>query len=48
MPHYPEEIEYSDKYTDDYYEYRHVILPKDTYKKMPRSRLLSDSVCLIL
>jgi len=47
MPHYPDEIEYSDKYTDDYYEYRHVILPKDTYKKMPRSRLLTESVISI-
>jgi len=26
---------------DDHYEYRHVILPKETYKKMPRSRLLT-------
>ena len=31
MPHYPDDIEYSDKYTDDAYEYRHVILPKDSY-----------------
>ncbi|KAI9549988.1 hypothetical protein GHT06_007516 [Daphnia sinensis] len=23
MPHYPDEIEYSDKYQDDSYEYRH-------------------------
>jgi cyclin-dependent kinase regulatory subunit CKS1 len=44
MPHYPDEIEYSDKYIDDHYEYRHVLLPKDTYKKMPRGRLLSESV----
>ena len=44
MPHYPSEIEYSDKYNDDSYEYRHVILPKDTYKKMPRNRLLTESV----
>jgi cyclin-dependent kinase regulatory subunit CKS1 len=44
MPHYPDEIEYSDKYTDDYYEYRHVLLPKDTYKKIPRGRLLTESV----
>jgi cyclin-dependent kinase regulatory subunit CKS1 len=34
MPHYPEEIEYSDKYDDDVYEYRHVILPKAVAKKM--------------
>lgn len=36
MPHYPEEIEYSDKYFDDYYEYRHVILPKHVFKKIPK------------
>ena len=44
MPHYPDEIEYSDKYMDDYYEYRHVILPRDVYKKGPRGRLLTESV----
>lgn len=44
MPHYPDEIEYSDKYLDDHYEYRHVILPKDVYRKIPRNRLLTESV----
>lgn len=44
MPHYPDEIEYSDKYMDDYYEYRHVILPREVYKKMPRGRLLVENV----
>ena len=43
MPHFPEEIEYSDKYHDDYYEYRHVLLPKAIYKKMARNRLLTES-----
>ena len=47
MPHYPDEIEYSDKYMDDYYEYRHVILPKDVYKKIPRGRLLTEHVLYI-
>lgn len=42
MPHFPDEIEYSDKYFDDYYEYRHVTLPKQIYKKMPRQRLLQE------
>jgi len=42
MPHYPDEIEYSEKYYDDVYEYRHVILTKDTYQKMPKGRMLSD------
>ena len=36
MPHYPEEIEYSDKYFDDFYEYRHVILPKHIFKKIQK------------
>ena len=34
MPHYPSEIEYSDKYYDDCYEYRHVILTKEKMKLM--------------
>lgn len=34
MPHYPDEIEYSEKYQDDVFEYRHVILPKHVAKKM--------------
>ena len=42
MPHFPEEIEYSDKYQDDSFEYRHVMLPKTTFKRMPRGRLLSE------
>jgi cyclin-dependent kinase regulatory subunit CKS1 len=28
MVHYPDNPMYSDKYTDDYYEYRHVILTR--------------------
>jgi hypothetical protein len=44
MPHYPDDIEYSDKYMDDFYEYRHVLLPKEVYKKLPRGRLLTESV----
>ena len=31
MPHFPDEIEYSEKYQDDDYEYRHVLLPKNVY-----------------
>ena len=44
MPHYPDEVEYSDKYQDEHYEYRHVILPKDVYRKMPRHRILNENV----
>ena len=42
MPHFPEEIEYSEKYFDDVYEYRHVLLPKEIYKKAPRGRLMTE------
>lgn len=43
MPHFPDDIEYSDKYFDDYYEYRHVLLPKAIYKKMPKGKLLGEN-----
>ena len=36
-------ISYSEKYTDDKFEYRHVILPKDIAKKIPQSQLLTES-----
>jgi cyclin-dependent kinase regulatory subunit CKS1 len=36
-------IEYSEKYTDDSFEYRHVILPKETAKNLPKARLLSET-----
>lgn len=42
MPHYPKEIEYSTKYYDEVYEYRHVILPKEIFKKIPSKRLLDE------
>ncbi len=42
MPHYPEEIEYSEKYEDDLFEYRHVLLPKAVFKCIPKGRLLSE------
>ncbi len=44
MPHYPSEIEYSDKYTDAHYEYRHVVLPREIYKKIStKGKLLSET-----
>lgn len=43
MPHYPEEIEYSEKYSDELYEYRHVLLPKPLYKQMPKGKLLNEN-----
>ncbi|CBH18723.1 cyclin dependent kinases regulatory subunit, putative [Trypanosoma equiperdum] len=36
-------ILYSDKYYDDEYEYRHVILPKDFSRLVPRGRLMEES-----
>ncbi|CAK91935.1 unnamed protein product (macronuclear) [Paramecium tetraurelia] len=42
MPHYPEDIEYSDKYQDEFYEYRHVILPKHVFKKLTKGKLLNE------
>jgi cyclin-dependent kinase regulatory subunit CKS1 len=42
MPHFPDEIEYSEKYQDDLFEYRHVLLPKHVYKKAPRGRTLTE------
>lgn len=35
-------IEYSEKYTDDAFEYRHVILPKELAKNLPKARLLGE------
>jgi cyclin-dependent kinase regulatory subunit CKS1 len=44
MPHYPSEIEYSEKYYDDYYEYRHVVLPREIFKKVgSKGKLLSEA-----
>ena len=42
MPHFPDEIEYSEKYQDDTYEYRHVLLPKHIFKQAPHNRLLLE------
>eukprot|EP01064_Diplonema_japonicum_P038637 TRINITY_DN941_c1_g2_i2.p1 TRINITY_DN941_c1_g2~~TRINITY_DN941_c1_g2_i2.p1 ORF type:complete len:110 (+),score=20.64 TRINITY_DN941_c1_g2_i2:64-393(+) len=35
-------IRYSDKYTDDTFEYRHVILPKELKKLVP-NRIMAES-----
>ncbi len=43
MPHFPDEIEYSEKYQDDDYEYRHVLLPKHVFKKVSKGKLLSEN-----
>mmetsp|Transcript_7298 Transcript_7298/g.12724 ORF Transcript_7298/g.12724 Transcript_7298/m.12724 type:complete len:116 (+) Transcript_7298:317-664(+) len=37
------QIEYSEKYRDDAFEYRHVILPKELAEKvLPKGRLLDE------
>ncbi|GCC34598.1 hypothetical protein chiPu_0013073 [Chiloscyllium punctatum] len=36
------QIYYSDKYYDDQYEYRHVILPKELAKQVPKTHLMSE------
>lgn len=35
-------IYYSDRYNDDEYEYRHVIVPKEMVKKFPKDRMMSE------
>ncbi|GIY99972.1 cyclin-dependent kinases regulatory subunit 1 [Caerostris extrusa] len=36
-------IFYSDKYTDDKYEYRHVILPPELAELVPRTHLMTET-----
>jgi len=36
------QIYYSDKYTDDEFEYRHVMLPKEIAKLVPKSHLMTE------
>eukprot|EP00483_Globobulimina_turgida_P002817 UN02822 len=36
------DIEYSEKYCDDHFEYRHVILPKSLKSEVSRTRLMSE------
>ncbi|XP_077216681.1 cyclin-dependent kinases regulatory subunit 1-like [Tasmannia lanceolata] len=36
------EIEYSEKYFDDIFEYRHVVLPRDVAKILPKNVLLTE------
>ena len=35
-------IRYSEKYCDDEYEYRHVILPRDIYSLVPTEQLMTE------
>lgn len=38
-----DQISYSEKYFDDQYEYRHVILPPDIAKRVPKNHLMTES-----
>ena len=37
------DIYYSDKYTDEHFEYRHVMLPKALAKLVPKTHLMSEA-----
>lgn len=37
------DIYYSDKYSDDKFEYRHVMLPKDIAKLVPTTHLMPEA-----
>ncbi|XP_071520178.1 cyclin-dependent kinases regulatory subunit-like [Panulirus ornatus] len=38
-----DQIQYSEKYNDDKYEYRHVTLPSDVAKLVPKTHLMTES-----
>jgi len=38
-----EEIQYSEKYNDETYEYRHVILPAGLAKLVPKTHLMTET-----
>ncbi|XP_076663769.1 cyclin-dependent kinases regulatory subunit 1 isoform X2 [Andrena cerasifolii] len=38
-----DQIQYSEKYSDDKYEYRHVILPADLARHVPKTHLMSET-----
>jgi cyclin-dependent kinase regulatory subunit CKS1 len=38
-----DDFHYSARYSDNKYEYRHVHVPKELAKKIPRNHLLSES-----
>lgn len=37
------QIQYSEKYYDDIYEYRHVVLPPDIAQLLPKGRLMPEN-----
>ncbi|KAI0636676.1 CKS-domain-containing protein [Trametes polyzona] len=43
LEEYIEKIHYSERYSDDEYEYRHVILPKPLFKMIPKQFFNQDN-----
>ncbi|KAI0807704.1 regulatory subunit of cyclin-dependent kinase [Fomes fomentarius] len=43
LEEYIEKIHYSERYSDDEYEYRHVILPKPLFKMIPKNFFNDDN-----
>ena len=43
MPRFTENIEYSEKYQDEVFEYKHVILTQEAYEKITRNKLLTEN-----
>ena len=39
---FPKELEMSEKYYDETYEYKHVILTKEIFEKIPKFKLLKE------
>ncbi|KAF5798719.1 putative cyclin-dependent kinase, regulatory subunit [Helianthus annuus] len=42
------QIQYSEKYFDDTFEYRHVVLPPEVAKLLPKNRLLDEQAWMSL
>merc|ERR1712032_535683 len=42
MPHYPSQIEYSDKYEDEVFEYKNVMLTEPIFKSITKGKLLTE------
>ena len=40
---FPKTFEHSDKYQDGKYEYKHIILNKEVFDKLPKYKILSES-----
>ncbi|XP_067946826.1 cyclin-dependent kinases regulatory subunit 1-like [Watersipora subatra] len=43
MPTHVTQITYSERYSDNTYEYRHVLLPKNVARLVPKTHLMNES-----